>query len=716
LLVNLAIPFVIQLQRALKKKLHLSMETNMSNISIASSLPRTILRGFKDESGAPQTFEEEALPIHLPLIPLITQWGPSDDAILTGGKGFAAIFGYDSLDYSKPYATHQTAIANAVMAEGNLCFIRRLVSPDAKAARVQIGLDIVVHNVPDYERNLDGSFKRNAGGNLIPTGATVPGYRGRWISKPVVSLAGVDQFGIAGASEGSLVGELGELSTFYPFLDVEARFVGSRGTDLGFRLAAPSLTSATPVNADLVQEAGAYVYRFYSVSRADSRSTASIKSTAQGEQFIDFTLKEGVIDKSTELAYFADDVLLEGFESSDPEQFAGYGSFSKLHFYYDNIQILNELIYAKESGFGLVDAAITPEQTINLLTAQSVNGVPYHSFMLEGAVAGGLLFTENTNHWCLEGTDGTIGNAAYDQLVREELTAFADGPIPYLDSAMYPFSCFYDSGFSMETKKTMNNLMQRADVWIVASTQDALEPLNTNSEESSIASALRAYFRSVPESEFFGTGACRVIVMGNAGKLIGSSYKGNLPFTISFAQKCAAYMGAAEGFMKDDKSFDSSPGNIVRAYKNHNALSKPALARNKDWENGLVFAQNFDRNSVFWPGLQTIYADNTSILNSFFNMVICCNLTRIGERAWRNFTGNSKLSNSQFLARVDKYINDQSNGRYDNRGSVTPRSYYTAGDALRGFSWHTDITFAGQGIKTVETLTIITKRRDEETV
>jgi hypothetical protein len=688
----------------------------MSNISITSSLPRTIIRGFKDESGAPQTFEEEALPIHLPLIPLITQWGPSDDAILTGGKGFDAIFGSESLDYSKPYATHQTAIANAVLAEGNLCFIRRMVSEDAKASRLQIGLDIVVHDVPDYERNLDGSFKRDSNGALIPTGTTVPGYRGRWVSRPVVEIAGVDQFGIADPAEGNLVGTGGEVSTFYPFLDVQARFLGSRGDNLGFRLAAPSLASATPLNADLVQEAGAYIYRFYSVARQDNRSTAAIKSTGQGEQFIDFALKEGVIDRNTELAYFADDVLLEGYESSDPEQFNGYGSFEKLHFYYENVKILNEMIYAKESGFGLVDATVTPEQTINLLTAQSVNGVPYHSFMVEGAVAGGLMFTENTNHWCVGGSDGTIGNAAYDDMVRQELVQFSDGPIPYLDSAIYPFSCFYDSGFSMETKKQMNNLLVRPDVWVVASTQDALRKLNTNSEESSIASALRAYFRSVPESEYFGTGACRVVVMGNAGELIGSGYKGNLPFTVAFARKCAVYMGAAEGNMDGEQSFDSAPGNIVRDYKNHNSRSKPATARNKDWENGLVFAQNFDRNSVFWPGLQTIYADNTSILNSFFNMVICCNLTRIGERAWRNFTGNSKLANAQFVARVDKYIIDQSNGRYDNRGDVTPRSYYTAGDAQRGFSWHTDITFAGQGIKTVETLTIITKRRDEEAV
>jgi hypothetical protein len=687
----------------------------MSNISIASSLPRTIIRGFKDESGTPQVLEEEALPIHLPLIPLMTQWGPNDDAILTGGKGFNAIFGYDSLDYTKPYATHQTAVANAVLPSGNLAFIRRLTSPDAATSRLRIGLDIVAHEVVQYERAMNGTYKRNASGGLIPTGTTVNGYRGRWSIRSIAVIDSVDQFGISSPSEGDLVGTGGEVSVFYPFMDVEGRFVGARGNDLGFRLAAPSLLSPTPLNADLVQEAGAYIYRFFSVSRQDNRSTASIKTTRLGEQFIDFSLKAGVIDRNTEMAYFADDVLLEGFEASNPEEFSGYGSFAKLHFYQDHITALNNMIYEAEQTFGLIDADVTPEQTVNLLNAQSVTGAPYHSFVLDGAVDGGLMFTESTNHWLTGGSDGTLGNAEFDRLVSEELESFNDGPIPYADSAMYPFSCFYDSGFSMATKKKFNNLLTRQDIWFTASTQDAMLPLNTNSEESSIASALRAYFRSVPESEFFGTGACRVVVMGNAGELIGSGYKGSLPFTVAFARKCAEYMGAAEGNMADAKSFDSAPGNIVRDYKNHNALFKPALARNQDWQNGLVFAQNFDRNSIFWPGLQTIYADNTSVLNSFFNMVICCNLTRIGERAWRNYTGNSKLKNSQFVERVDQYIIEQSNGRYDNRGVVTPRSYYTAADEQRGYSWRTDISFAGQGMKTVETLTIIAKRAGEET-
>lgn len=686
----------------------------MSKISIASSLPRTILRGFKDDSGAPQVLEEESLPIHLPLIPLITQWGPSDDAVLVGGSGFNAIFGSASLDFTKPFATHQTAIANAVFPEGNLAFVRRLVPTDAKIARVRIGIDVVETEVPQYDRNPDGTFKRDAQGALIDLLAPETGYRAKWTAIPVPELAGETTFGQAASSSGALVGSGGATSTFYPILDAEVRFIGGRGDNIGFRLAAPTLLSSQPANADLVSEAGAFIYRFFAVERADAQSSASVKTTRQGEQFVEFSLKDGVIDRATEQLYFADDVLLDAYESTNPEEFDGYGPFGKLHFYHNHVQTVLDLIAVTEASFGLMEAAVTPEHTINILTAQSVTGVPYYTFQVDGPAANGLLFSENTNHFALGGADGTISNAVFDQLVREELVAFNDGPIPYSDSAMYPFSCFYDSGFTMDTKKEMANILQRPDVYVVAATQDAQSPLNSSTAESSIASALRAYFRSTPESEYYGTGTARVVVMGNAGEMIGSKYKGVLPFTVAFAKKCAAYMGAGIGYMSSADAFDSAPGNVVRDFKNHNAVFKPANARNQDWQNGLVFAQNFDRNSIFWPGLQTIYADNTSILNSFFNMAICCNLTRVGERAWRNFTGNSKLSNEQFVRRVDDYIIEQTNGRYDERGDIIPRTYYTAGDEARGYSWHTDITFASQGMKTVETLTIVAKRREEE--
>jgi hypothetical protein len=137
-------------------------------------------------------------------------------------------------------------------------------------------------------------------------------------------------------------------------------------------------------------------------------------------------------------------------------------------------------------------------------------------------------------------------------------------------------------------------------------------------------------------------------------------------------------------------------------------------ARSTDWKNGLVFAQSFGMRSIFWPAVQTIYDDKTSILSSFFNMAICCNLTRVGERAWRWFVGDDQRTREEFLRDVRQYVTDETAGRFDDRGQVEPRAFYTEIDELLGYSWNLEITWNGRNQPRVETLTIITKRLTAE--
>lgn len=708
----------------------------MSSVSITSSLPRTVLLGIKDNSGRQQPLEEESLPIHLPLFPLFTEWGPDDDAVMVGGNGFHAVFGTKSLEERQPFFTHQSALAKAVLSNANVSFVRRIVPTDANYARMRLALDVVETQVPLYQRNPDESYKLDTAGQLIPTGETIPGIKARWVLIPLgddsaqagagaggiggnLNLNGFSQadidtgFGLGVPSDGFLTGTDGQPSTIYPIMDFEARFPGAKGNNIGLRISAPTLLSNDAQDADLVEQIGAFIYRFWAIQRDDANSTPRVVANLNGEQYTSFSFKVGAVNKATELEYFVDDVLLPAYESSNPEEFSGYGPFKRIHTYHDDVETVLEKIHGYEDAHGTIVAMTdTPWHAVNLFGAVSATGVPYYSYQLLGPTDGGLLFTDTSNHFCQLGADGTLSNAVYDQRVREELLGFGEGQVPYMDSAKYPFSCMYDSGFSMETKKAFAHVLKRKDVWVVISTQDAARPLNSASEESSIAVALRAHFRAWPESEHYGTSTVRVVLVGNAGQLIGSKLKSPLGFTYALADKSSKYMGGSTGYMNARYEFDTAPGNVVSSFINHNAIFKPELARNRDWNNGLNFAQNFDRKSIFWPGLQTIYDDNTSILNSYFNMVIACNLTRIGERAWRRFVGDSKSTNEQHVGRVDEYITEQTNGRYDGRVDVSPRSYYTAGDEARGYSWHTDITFSGQGIKTVETLTIISERRE----
>lgn len=678
----------------------------MSSVSMASSLPRTEVLGFKDVSGRGQPLEIVNLPIFLPFCPLLTSWGPSDAANLVSGEGFSTIYGADNFYPGSPFLSHQAAMLQKVLQTGAMALVRRMKPADAKTATLRIWADIVADKIDQYERNVNGTFKRT-NGELVPTGEKLDGFRVRFhVDEP-----GEDNLRQGSRTTGTLVNEEGQPSTMYPLIDVEARFFGAKGSNIGLRLTAPTTLSSTPADAELSEEQGAYLYRLALVERVNKNSTGQVLMNLNGEPFVEFTLKTGVVDPKTNINYSYDKRILKAFENNDPEVFSGYGPLKSFHVYDAEVKAVAELLYSTEQDYGLIDGEVTPEHTINIFGATNINGVPYYSVKLEGPAAGGVLFGDNSTHWLLGGADGTVSPAAYDQMVADELNVFGEGEIPYADRASYPMSAFIDSGFTLSTKRLMGNIMAvRPDVWVLASTQDVLEPLNTPEEDSSIGATLRNALALIPESEFYNTGACRAVVMKHAGTYLDSEYNGILPFTIDFAVKVATYMGSER--MRTGFAPDNSFYRVVTRFVEHNAKFRHVKPRNTDWQAGISSAEPFDhRGQVFFPGIQTVYHDNTSVLNSFFPMAICCHLNRIGELAWRMFTGDSRMTAGEYAVNVDRFIEGQIKDKYDGRADITPRSYYTPADTQRGYSWHTDIEGLFDGMKTVEVLTVAAGRR-----
>ena len=126
-------------------------------------------------------------------------------------------------------------------------------------------------------------------------------------------------------------------------------------------------------------------------------------------------------------------------------------------------------------------------------------------------------------------------------------------------------------------------------------------------------------------------------------------------------------------------------------FKNVNATYKPQNVYVNDWDAGLVWVQNFDRRSLFFPAIQTVYDDSTSTLNSAINMFIVAEVEKVAERAWRQLTGNSKLTADQFIERSDDLIADMTQGRFDDRVIVVPRTEFTDIDEELGYAWSTTI-------------------------
>ena len=684
--------------------------------SVYSSLPRVNILGIKDNSVVAIPVSQESIPMYLPVLPLFTAWGPVDDALLTDGGAAKALYGNEIADEGSHLFNHQNLILQASSEAGGTVLLQRLESKGSKVARVRLALEIYEDEIPQYERNPDGGWKRDATGELIDTGDKLPGLTGRWLAMPIGEVAGEDDFGRGEPTEGTLSSpSSGKRSTVYPMFDVPARFLGAEGNNIGIRIYVPTLKSSNPVDGDLVEKYSALMYRLSVVKRRNAFTDPVVQTTIGGEQEVQFCLEQGVIDPVTEDSLYIEDVMEEAYELKDPAQRTRFSPIGEIHAYVDHIQTVQELIFKEEESFDTVDAANDPAKVVNLLTAKSIREVPYYTYRVLGPMDDGLAMVSTATTYLIEGDDGDISPEAYDEAVAGWLDSFATGNavVPLHDSAKYPCSAFIDSGFSLETKKLIPNIYRRRDMWFAVATQTTGDKLNTPMQDSSIGASLRSHMRSVPESTMYGTPSARAVLMGNGGKLIGSKYRKFVPFTVLLASRCATYMGNAEGYMNDAFAFDSAPGSIITGFHSTNVITKLEEVANRDWENGLVQAQSFSPREFFWPGIKSIYPINNSILAALPNIWIACNLTRIGEQAWRNYTGNSKLTNGQLADRIEKFVDEQTVGKYDGRVNIIPRAYYTKLDTALGFSWHLDITMQGDNARTVEHLTILAERRTE---
>ncbi len=694
-----------------------------------SAAPFLNLQGIRDDSIRAPVQEPEQVPTHLPHVFLFAEKGP--EISLASGGVFQTLFGSKTLDSRSAYYNHQSELAATVMGAGNSIFVQRLKPADAGPnARLLISLDVVADQIQQYERNPDGSFKLGTDGNKIPlTGgaAKIAGTRGKFVINDWTAGSTVQPFGEVTAKVGSITSSADAQSTVYPILELEANFFGAYGNNLGLRLTAPTLKSAVTLNSDLVESVKAYVYRLSLVNRLDESSTVNISPTLGGDQSIDFAFKEGAVDPSSDTEISLEDVFLNTYQSADPASGMSpiYGPFGRVKVYHENLAQLLAMVGELEAPLGLLPELTMDEDSeylhvVNLFGATSPQGTPYYSYELEGAAAGGTRFSDSTAVWAAGGSDGTMDFAVHDGLVRNAMLSYATSTLDLLDDAKYPFSFYYDSGFTLDTKLSLlSPLGHRKDVGVILSTQDVSQPLNSASVESSMAITLKNAARLYPESEIHGTPVCRAIVVGHAGELIGSKYKGpnghkHLPLTIEFAAKAAAYMGAGTGIWASANAYDQAPMNQVQKFKNLNVTFKSANARQNDWRNGLIWAQNYDMRSIFWPALQTVYDNDTSILNNFFNMAIAIDLEKVAQRTWRDLVGTSgKMTKAVFIQRSNQMIMDRTEGKYDGRVTIRPDTYFTAADEQRGYSWRTDIHMYGENMRTVGTATIVAHRSSE---
>lgn len=560
-------------------------------------------------------------------------------------------------------------------------------------------------------------------------------------------------------------------STLYPIMDVLVSSAGSFGNRKGIRVMLPTTKGANPLDYGTFIEGKAYLPRLGLVTQDPKENNRYVNiGTTNGDLFIDVSFKEGVRTSRGKVPLYIGDRLVEEYQINNENQPFIPGPYGKVHVYHEDLTAALEVLINGTAKGDPLAGKIKGEKDFNSLGPNSYtrfplttdvahmlnflggydeNGIPYHAFEVKKSVNfGGVAIGHETYIFPTGGDDGLpltvtgeIDELAkyelFDKAVRDEAETFGSGPVKWLNTAKYPINAVWDTGFSMETKKVLlTPIGLRKDIAVVLATHSVgdyattteVDPAtgtvkvvkkfqwmgdNTMDIETSLAGQLRDYARLYPESEVYGTPVCRAIIVGQAGRLINSSYTRRLPLTIEYANKVSRFMGAADGFWNPTRAYDQKGQNIIELMRDVNLSWREENVANQQWANGLVYAEDYDMRRMFFPAIRTVYNNETSVLNSSITMWAITTVEREAHNSWRDLVGNGKFSPAKFLQESDRILSDRLAKRFDDRFIIEVETYYTESDRLRGYSWSCNIHIYAPNMKTVGQYTVVAHRIED---
>lgn len=693
-------------------------------VDIKNAAPMVIDQGTEDLSPETVPVSTLEIPQHFPKFYVFAEKGELGPRIVDFSvEGLTSIYGDETFNPDGKYYTHQTPFLEVAARNANNCVVHRLSAPDAKdAANVAVYLDVLPTQVPMYEKNINGSIKLDVGGLPIVAkdgqGADimVAGYKVCWVLDFTEAASGEYQPGMLNPRPG-IQTDGATQSQQFPIHEIACSAPGEFGNKLAVRFFAALESDNYAFPTSFLNDAKVYPYYFQLLKLVDA-STGKTEPVINGfgSQFSRFTTKKNAQDPTTGLPIDFEKVVTEQYIEASTLSGSGIGSVVSY------TTIINDLLqdfYDAEAATvdayrdSVINSVDNNIHALNMLSFTSSNGSPYNAIKVVD-VAGSVRMTRNTNLFLKGGDDGTITETLLDELVALDMLKYNDPTSEYNDLVAYPESIIYDSGFAMNTKKALTKFIsRRKDTFVAASTFAHNNSAYLLADQYSAGVALKSVFELYPESETFGTSVMRGIVMTGSGRLVSGAYKKRLPLTYELCYMASRFMGAKNGAWKNGFAFDRAPRSVITQLKDIDITWVPSQTRQAMWAVGLNFALNFKVKSQFFPALQTVYENDTSVLNSFFTAVAISYLNKVGHAAWRQFSGSVSLTAAQLEEEVDSFVAASVKDKFDGMFVIIPSCKVTEFDAKRGYSFTLTTKIYANGMKSVMTNSVQAYRMED---
>ena len=701
--------------------------------TIINGAPRFIPLGTDDQSIRAQLPVSDVRPTHLPSFYIMGQKGPTTG--IYAASDLVKLYGASTFDQNKPYFNHQTRFLALAAGLGNLCKVTRIVPSDAgMKANSVVYIDIIATDIPNYDRNADGSIVKDSGGNPVvnTTTPTISGYKIKFIRQDKVADSDLGQL----TSVSGTMSINGVRSRMYPIFESVAMYQGAAYDNIGYTLAS---MSAAEIDMGVIDSTLGLTYKLGLLTRPNANSSPVPFMSLYGEPSVMVSLKDKAVNPNTNARFDIGTVFKnQWYNTTNPLVNLVYPDMS-LYFYRDNFETVLNMIMSKEMDyisaipetwadnisaatiqwfdFTSADATDLVRQygLINPFTCKSTSGVNYFTVQISTDVPTltdgqrEINMSTNTPVFMSGGSDGTLSNENFEAGVVADLANYLDANSRYMDLAINLDSYIWDSGFTIETKQELiNYITLRKDTNIVLSTHDAklYDKTLTLSDARAVAVTLKTRALLAPESDYYGTGVARAVIIPGAGKLIDGSTDDYIPLTYDLLFKYCNFMGAGDGNWKKANLFDIAPGNIITRLYNVSPDFIPDGIKPLLWSTGITWAQPFDRRQYQFPAIKTVYDNTTSVLNSGFVVAAVGECTKVAAEIYRNFTGSINLTDAQFIDKVNNAASEKlKSDKFAGLFVIRPNCIITAVDAARGYSWQLRIEIYANNMKSVMTYT-----------
>lgn len=697
--------------------------------------------GTRDNSAKARIAIPKTIPQFLPHFYLDTPMGNYELNRVNGGLG-VSIYGLGAFDPLSKFANHAAIFATGALGAGGQAIIKRLpyndpVNPtDDGKATMTVYLTVTANTIEDieYDRDDNGKVRRDVNGELklapagdirntmhtflsVKTGESIIGLN------PITTVGGIN-------INGNDVD-----TTSYPIFSFKSVGHGSEYNNFGISLTA---LTGNDVDTELLKEGK--IGNVLSLYKLIGGKKQIIKTDVAG-----LTTKFSTAEDSKDPVFNKANTLNEVFKESYGFKPNPTGKETLYHFedvvvYQDNIDLVAKAIAKSEIDNLLTTSVITAwgdfkatdsvDDTFNLsnlFTRKNSSGMLYETVRyneddtidatLKSVIGDKISASLETVAYMGGGKDNDTKhvtyNTTYESAVYAEILKYSNPDSLESDLAINNVSVFIDSGFTFDMKKKLGVFLGfRKDVFLLASTftvgvdQDLGEAISTGN-------LIKSLFKLYPESTLFGTATSRSSVVMGSCKLASGVYPHRVPLTYDLMIKLVRLAGASDGAWKSEYKFSRQPGNIVSEVVDILPKHIPNSIKNKLWDSGLIWVQNEDRDTYFYPATQTIYDNSTSVLNILLVNIALCYIVKAEEAVWREFTGADDLTNNRLKILAEESMNNRLVGRFADQYIVIPTIYYDKIDKNRGYSWKLRVDIGANNMKTVQESYIVAHRYEE---